>query len=63
VEWYVIRKKDNSKVRAVRADKLKLGKNDRVVCCCCSQQSAERQKDIFIQEAQELDALLTAIGF
>jgi hypothetical protein len=29
VEWYVIRKKDNSKVRAVRAYKLKLGKNDR----------------------------------
>lgn len=63
MEWYVIRKKDNSNVRIVRADKLKLGRNDRVLCCCQSQQAAERQKESFIREAQELDALLAAIGF
>ena len=63
MEWYVIRKKDNSKVRAVRADKLKLGRNDRIVCRCCSQQAAERQKESFIREAQDLDALLASVGF
>jgi hypothetical protein len=63
MEWYVIRKKDNSKVWTVRADKVRLGRNDKVVCCCHSQQEANRQKEIFIQEAKELDALLAAIGF
>lgn len=63
MEWYVLRKKDNSKVWITRADKVRLGRNDRVVCCCKSQQEANRQKELFIQDAQELDALLAAIGF
>jgi hypothetical protein len=63
MEFYVLRKKDNSRVWVVRADKVKLGRNDKVVCCCKSQQEADRQKEIFIQDAQELENLLKAIGY
>ncbi len=52
MEWYVLRKKDNSKVWVTRADKIKLGKNDRVVCVCTSYQEAQRQKEIFIGEVE-----------
>jgi len=50
MEWYVLRKKDNSKVRVVRADKLRLNKNDRIICVCQSQQAANRQAQIFKEE-------------
>ena len=52
MEWYVLRKKDNSKVWVVRADKVKVGINDRVVCVCTSQQEAELQKSIFIGQTE-----------
>lgn len=50
MEWYVIRKKDNSNIRVVRADKLKLRKNDRIICVCQSQQAANRQAQTFREE-------------
>lgn len=50
MEWYVIRRKDNAWVRVVRADKLKLGKNHRVICVCGSQQSAIKMAHMFCEE-------------
>lgn len=61
MEWYVIRKKDNSNIRVVRADKLKLGKNDRIICVCQSQQSAERERESFLRDVQELEILLREV--
>ena len=52
MEWYVLRKRDNSKVWIMRADKVNLGKNDRVVCVCSSHQEAELQMGIFISEVE-----------
>lgn len=50
MDWYVIRRKDNAWVRVVRADKLKLSKNQKVVCVCGSQQSAIKEAMMFCEE-------------